>query len=142
MKYIFIIIIISVNFLYSHPGRLDSSGGHRDNSTGEYHYHRQAYQSTSSKSRVYTLNERQGLYKSDKDDIIIEIIENGQAIWKENTNETKFSISYGKDIKSEYKINLLIRNREYKDVILKFLNIDTFTITLDKNNIYIFKKFK
>ena len=25
--------------VYSHPGRTDSSGGHRDSPTGEYHYH-------------------------------------------------------------------------------------------------------
>ena len=38
------IIIISIcilitNYIYFHPGRTDSNGGHYDKSTGEYHYH-------------------------------------------------------------------------------------------------------
>lgn len=37
---------------------------------------------------------------------------------------------------------MYIRNKEYKEVLLKFLSIDTFTITLDKNNIYNFKRIK
>ena len=30
---------ITFNTSWSHPGRLDASGGHKNNSTGGYHYH-------------------------------------------------------------------------------------------------------
>ena len=36
-----LLLVVSMNLLnvYAHSGRTDSSGGHHDNSTGEYHYH-------------------------------------------------------------------------------------------------------
>lgn len=36
---LFFLIFLSFSFLYSHSGRTDSSGGHYNRSTGEYHYH-------------------------------------------------------------------------------------------------------
>lgn len=42
MKRIFCIVIIVISMLtitYAHSGRTDSSGGHYNRSTGEYHYH-------------------------------------------------------------------------------------------------------
>lgn len=36
---LFFLIFLSFSFLYSHSGRTDSSGGHYNKSTGEYHYH-------------------------------------------------------------------------------------------------------
>ena len=42
MKRIFCIIIIVISMFtitYAHSGRTDSSGGHYNRSTGEYHYH-------------------------------------------------------------------------------------------------------
>lgn len=34
------VVIVSISLVsYAHPGRTDASGGHRDISTGEYHYH-------------------------------------------------------------------------------------------------------
>lgn len=46
MKKTAIIIIVAFSFIFtyqfsvqSHQGRTDSSGGHYDRSTGEYHYH-------------------------------------------------------------------------------------------------------
>lgn len=38
MKKLFVLLIIFCSLLYSHPGRLDSNGGHRDSRTGTYHY--------------------------------------------------------------------------------------------------------
>lgn len=36
---IILLILIAPLLSYSHSGRTDSSGGHYDRSTGEYHYH-------------------------------------------------------------------------------------------------------
>lgn len=36
---LFFLIISCSTTLYAHPGRTDSNGGHRNSSTGEYHYH-------------------------------------------------------------------------------------------------------
>lgn len=33
------LLLMKVPFASAHPGRTDSSGGHMDKSTGEYHYH-------------------------------------------------------------------------------------------------------
>ena len=81
--------------------------------------------------------------KSDREDIIVEIIERGAALWKENGNESKFIIGAGTSIYKQYEIkSLSIRNREYKNVLLIFLNSETFTIELEKDNIYKFTKIK
>lgn len=142
MKKLFALLIISYSLLYSHPGRLDSSGGHRDSRTGTYHYHRSP-SSSNTKERTLALYERQGEYKSDKEDIIVEIIERGAALWKENGNESKFIIGAGTSLYKQYKIGTLsIRNREYKDILLIFLDSETFTIELEKDNIYKFTKIK
>lgn len=37
--YLSLCILIVPFGIYSHPGRLDQNGGHRDTSTGQYHYH-------------------------------------------------------------------------------------------------------
>ncbi|MED9905239.1 MAG: YHYH domain-containing protein [Lachnospiraceae bacterium] len=38
--FVFFILLFSIcNVVYAHPGMTDSSGGHYDRSTGEYHYH-------------------------------------------------------------------------------------------------------
>lgn len=34
-----IVCVLFTNISFAHPGRTDSSGGHYDRSTGEYHYH-------------------------------------------------------------------------------------------------------
>ena len=62
MKKVFVLLIIFCSLLYSHPGRLDSNGGHRDSRTGTYHYHRTP-SSSSSKEPILALYERQGKYK-------------------------------------------------------------------------------
>lgn len=36
---LFLIILFMSSLLYAHSGRTDSSGGHYNRSTGEYHYH-------------------------------------------------------------------------------------------------------
>lgn len=38
MKYLYFLVIFTL-FSYAHSGRLDSHGGHTDDSTGKYHYH-------------------------------------------------------------------------------------------------------
>lgn len=43
-KLVVVILCLSMLFcmrvtVYAHPGRTDSSGGHTNNSTGEYHFH-------------------------------------------------------------------------------------------------------
>lgn len=67
-KKIFVLLIIfisTVNICFAHRGRTDSSGGHYDTSTGEYHYHHGysahqhnngicPYESNSINSKVYT----------------------------------------------------------------------------------------
>lgn len=67
-KKIFVLLIIfisSVNVCFAHRGRTDSSGGHYDRSTGEYHYHHGysahqhnngicPYENNSINSKVYT----------------------------------------------------------------------------------------
>lgn len=40
MKKILILSILISTYALSHPGRLDSSGGHWNRKTGTYHYHR------------------------------------------------------------------------------------------------------
>lgn len=40
MKKKLLIFFIFNTLLFSHPGRLDSSGGHWNRKTGTYHYHR------------------------------------------------------------------------------------------------------
>lgn len=39
---VFALVAISPFVLLAHPGGVDKNGGHRDNSTGTYHYHRTA----------------------------------------------------------------------------------------------------
>lgn len=45
IKFLFLIITVILIFataitpVFAHSGRTDSNGGHKDNSTGEYHYH-------------------------------------------------------------------------------------------------------
>lgn len=144
MKKLFILLIIFCSLLYSHPGRLDSNGGHRDSRTGTYHYHRKPSSSSSSKSkRNYFLYERVGEYKSDRDYITIRITDNGEAFWKEGTNENKFIIGNRTNQSKQFTIkSVYIQNRGNKDILLIFLDIDTFTIELEKDNIYKFTKIK
>lgn len=35
----FLIVLLLIFSVSAHPGKTDSNGGHRDSSTGEYHYH-------------------------------------------------------------------------------------------------------
>lgn len=144
MKKLFVLLIIFCSLLYSHPGRLDSNGGHRDRRTGTYHYHRKPSSSSSSKSkRNYFLYERVGEYKSDRDYITIRITDNGEAFWKEGTNENKFIIGNITNQSEQFTIkSVYIQNRGNKDILLIFLDIDTFTIELEKYNIYKFTKIK
>ena len=144
MKKLFILLIIFCSLLYSHPGRLDSNGGHRDSRTGTYQYHRKPSSSSSSKSkRNYFLYERVGEYKSDRDYITIRITDNGEAFWKEGTNENKFIIGNRTNQSKQFTIkSVYIQNRGNKDILLIFLDIDTFTIELEKDNIYKFTKIK
>ncbi|QDT24429.1 YHYH domain-containing protein [Gimesia chilikensis] len=39
LSWIFICLIVSVNFSFAHSGRTDSKGGHYNRRTGEYHFH-------------------------------------------------------------------------------------------------------
>lgn len=144
MEKLFVLLIIFCSLLYSHHGRLDSNGGHRDSRTGTYHYHRTPTKSKSEQSeRNYFLYERVGEYKSDRDYITIRITDNGEAYWKEGTNENKFIIGNRTNQSKQFTIkSLYIRNREYKDILLIFLDIDNFTVELEKDNIYKFTKIK
>lgn len=112
MKKLFILLIIFCSLLYSHPGRLDSNGGHRDSRTGTYHYHRTPSSSSSSKSkRNYFLYERVGEYKSDRDYITIRITDNGEAFWKEGTNENKFIIGNRTNQSKQFTIKISLHTK-------------------------------
>lgn len=50
MKKILILSILISTYALSHPGRLDSSGGHWNRKTGTYHYHRATSSSYNSNS--------------------------------------------------------------------------------------------
>lgn len=50
MKKILILSIFISSYALSHPGRLDSSGGHWNRKTGTYHYHRATSSSYNSNS--------------------------------------------------------------------------------------------
>lgn len=50
MKKILILSILISSYALSHPGRLDSSGGHWNRKTGTYHYHRATSSSYNSSS--------------------------------------------------------------------------------------------
>ena len=147
-KIFLILIAISIIFyslLYSHPGRLDSSGGHRDSRTGTYHYHRAS--SSSYKETLLFIFQVKGEYNSDKDNIIIEIVNEEKSFWKEKKRKNKFQLGYdfkyGFNTDKEYKIKSLKRqNKKYEDVNIIFLDRDNFTIELEKDNIYKFTKIK
>jgi hypothetical protein len=70
MKLLFSIFLIST-LATAHSGRTDSSGGHNNRSTGEYHYHNSGYStpsyslpsySTSSKSKQQQIDESIAAY--------------------------------------------------------------------------------
>lgn len=44
------ILVLGYTYVFAHPGRLDSSGGHHNRKTGEYHYHRAKPGSDANKS--------------------------------------------------------------------------------------------
>lgn len=54
MKKILILSILIYSYTLSHPGRLDSSGGHWNRKTGTYHYHRATSSSYNSNSTSST----------------------------------------------------------------------------------------
>ena len=52
--------------VYSHPGRLDSNGGHYNRQTGEYHYHDGTHHSGGNSSGSgYTMYELLNMYDED-----------------------------------------------------------------------------
>lgn len=74
MRKIFLLFFIFNTFLFSHPGRLDSNGGHWNRKTGTYHYHRArtvnysttSTTSTSKKTKKISVKKKQVLMKEDK----------------------------------------------------------------------------
>ena len=74
MKKIFLLFFIFNTFLFSHPGRLDSNGGHWNRKTGTYHYHRgrtvnystTSIVSTSKKTKKISVKKKQVLMKEDE----------------------------------------------------------------------------
>ena len=144
---LFILLIIFCSLLYSHPGRLDSNGGHRDSRTGTYHYHRTPSSSSSYKETLLFMFQVDGEYISDKEDITIEIVNEEKSFWKEKRRKNKFILGYdfkyGFNVDKEYKIKSIKRqSKKYEDVSIMFLDRDTFTIELEKDNIYKFTKIK
>lgn len=69
-----LIFFMFSTFLFSHPGRLDSNGGHWNRKTGTYHYHRVrpiSYStsttiSTSTKPKKTIVKKKQVLMKEDE----------------------------------------------------------------------------
>lgn len=69
-----LIFFIFSTFLFSHPGRLDSNGGHWNRKTGTYHYHRarpvndsiSTSSSTSTKPKENVKKKNQVLMKEDE----------------------------------------------------------------------------
>ena len=39
LVFLFVLLILLAFYVSAHPGKTDGSGGHTNNSTGEYHYH-------------------------------------------------------------------------------------------------------
>ena len=74
MRKIFLLFFIFNTFLFSHPGRLDSNGGHWNRKTGTYHYHRArtvnysttSTTSTSKKTKKISVKKKQVLMKEDE----------------------------------------------------------------------------
>lgn len=74
MRKIFLLFFIFNTFLFSHPGRLDSNGGHWNRKAGTYHYHRArtvnysttSTTSTSKKTKKISVKKKQVLMKEDE----------------------------------------------------------------------------
>lgn len=134
---VLIFIFVICNVVFTHPGRLDSSGGHYDRRTGSYHYHRMVSKSQPVKIQ---LSDRKGKYISDKDNITIEIDDKGNGILiNKDGSSNNFYIGKSESTSKEFIVNLIINNKEYKNVNLYFKDINTIVVSLiDKT--YTFKK--
>lgn len=126
--------------LYSHPGALDSRGGHNDKKSGGYHYHSQASKSannpttSSSKQNISTI-------KSNDVECIATVIDGDTIAYKtksgDNITVKLYGIdapdnnqTYGKEAR-EY-LNNLISN---KTINIKIIEKDRGIIFLGSRNI-------
>ena len=99
LLFVFILATVCAT-VYAHPGRTDSSGGHMNHSTGEYHYHhgQSAHQHPDGvcpyddrySNYAYIEKDREDDYEEDNEIQTLEEYceENGIELSTENTNES------------------------------------------------------